>query len=109
MPLVVTSFPEILFTEDVVEGSEVRLYCQVNSLSPGLTVSWEKDGQSLVQDVPHIITRRAGPSVFTLVLNDLRTSDSGVYQCSALDEDSRNKGVGTALTLIGTVTCQVSM
>ena len=79
----------------------VWLYCAVNSTAPTLTVAWYKDGNPLVQDVPHIITRRTSPSMFVLILNDMQVSDNGAYHCTALDEYSKDRGNGTKLNLTG--------
>ena len=103
--MVVVSFPEVLFNgegQSFVEGSVVWLYCEVNSTASTLTMTWYKDGNALVQDVPHIITRRTNPSTFLLIVNELQVSDGGEYQCSALDEHSGDTGMGMVLPLTGT-------
>ena len=103
--LEVTSLPEDIFSggsETVVEGSVVWLYCQVNSTASTLTVTWSKDGASLVQDVPHIRMRSSSDDTSTtllLVLDNLQASDSGVYRCTA--QDGGETARGNALTLTG--------
>ena len=81
----------------------VWLYCQVNSISPALTVTWTKDSVTLVPDVPHTYARPsfsdATSSTFALIINDFGVSDSGVYQCVA--ENEGNTAMGTSLTLTG--------
>ena len=84
-----TSLPDTLFSgssTSVVEGSVLWLYCEVNSTSTSLSVSWSKDGGSLVQDVPHIRLRTSTSSSSTtllLVVDNVVSSDTGVYQCTA--------------------------
>ena len=87
--LSVTYLPDTLFsgsTTSVVEGSVLWLYCEVNSTSTSLSVSWSKDGGSLVQDVPHIrlrISTSSSSTTLLLVVDNVVSSDAGVYQCSA--------------------------
>ena len=87
--LSVTYLPDTLLSSSstsVVEGSVLWLYCEVNSTSTSLSVSWSKDGGSLVQDVPHIRLRTSTSSSSTtllLVVDNVVSSDGGVYQCSA--------------------------
>ena len=50
--LSVISLPDILFsgsnpTRGIVERSVIRLYCEVNSTSSTLSVTWNKDGGQL--------------------------------------------------------------
>ena len=84
-----TYLPDTLFsgsTTSVVEGSVLWLYCEVNFTSTSLSVSWSKDGGSLVQDVPHIRLRTSTSTSSTtllLVVDNVVSSDAGVYQCSA--------------------------
>ena len=109
--MVVTSLPELLFneqTQTLVAGSVIWLYCAVNSLAPSLIVTWNKDGNALVQDVPHVIIKRTSLNTLILIMSDLQASDGGEYQCSALDEYSGDTGVGTVLTLSGIV-CIISI
>ena len=105
--LSVTSLPDILFSgsdpaRTIVEESVIWFYCEVNSASSTLSVTWNKDGGTLVQDVPHIILRTSSTSSSTtllLVLDDVVSSDNGQYQCTAQDrQDIRS---GTTLTITG--------
>ena len=105
--LSVTSIPDILFsgsnqTRSIVEGSVIWLYCEVNSTSSTHFVTWNKDGGCLVQDVPHIILRTSTTSSSTtliLVLDNIVSSDAGLYQCNA--QDGLYTASGTALTITG--------
>ena len=109
----VTSLPAALFTggsRTVVEGSVVWLYCEVNSTSSNLTVTWNRDSASLVQDVPHIRMRSSTSGTctsFLLVVEDFQVSDSGSYQCAV--QEGTNTVMGDMLTLTGKVTIIVHM
>ena len=100
-----TSIPDTIFSgssTSVVEESVLWLYCEVNSTSNSLSVSWSKDGGSLVQDVPHIRLRTATSSSSTtllLVLDNVVSSDAGVYQCTA--QDGLDNASGSNLTVTG--------
>jgi hypothetical protein len=108
--LAVSLLPVVLFsggTRSIVEGSVVWLYCEVNSVTPTLTVMWTKDNVQLVQDVPHIrmrVSSGVDASMFILVVDTFMASDSGVYQCTARDEG--DTATGTALTLTGNALSQ---
>ncbi|KAK2497109.1 hypothetical protein MC885_006689 [Smutsia gigantea] len=73
----------------VLEGQEVRLDCEADGQPPP-DVAWLKDGDPLGQGTgPHLRFYLDGSS---LVLKDLRASDSGAYTClahSAAGEDAR--------------------
>ena len=105
--LSVTSLPDLLFsgsnpTRSIVEGSVIRLYCEVNSNSSTLSATWNKDGRKVVQDVPHIIIRTSTSSSSTtllLVLDNVVSCDAGLYQCTA--QDGVISASGTALTITG--------
>ncbi len=100
-----TSLPAVLFgggNQTLVEGSVVWLYCRVNSTSPTLTVTWNKDSVPVVLDVPHIRIKNsisATSSTFVLVVDNFHPSDSGVYQCTA--QEGGNTAAGTLLMLTG--------
>ena len=104
--LFVTSLPAVLFlgrgVRKIVDGSVVWLYCKVNSIRSTLTVTWNKDGVPLVQDVPHIRIRNSTSvtsTTFILMVDNFQASDDGTYQCNAQDE--RVRASGTALILTG--------
>ena len=82
----------------------VWLYCLTVPKSPAVTVTWNKDGEPLVQDVPHIRLRSTGSdadlySTFLLVIEPVDITDGGVYQCSA--QEGENIAMGPALTITG--------
>ena len=99
-----TSLPDTLFSgssTSVVEGSVLWLYCEVNSTSSSLCVTWFKDGGSLVQDVPHIRLRTSTSSSSTtllLVLDNAVYSDAGVYQCTAQDGPVNSAGKASSIS-----------
>ena len=103
----VTSLPDLLFngsnpSRSIVEGSVIWLFCEVNSNSSTLSLMWNKDGESLVQDVPHIILRTYTTSSSTtllLVLDNVVSSDAGLYQCAA--QDGQITATGKALNITG--------
>ena len=101
------SLPAVLFngeSQSIVEGSVIWLYCEVDSVSPSLRVTWNKDNIPLEQDVPHIRMRSlstTSSSTFLLVVDNFQSSDDGTYQCTA--EDGVMTGNGSTLTLTGAV------
>ncbi len=102
----VTSLPDLLFGEhkSIVEGSVLWLYCEVNSISSTLSVTWNKDGGQLVQDVPHFrlrTTKTASSTTLLLVIDNVVSSDAGVYQCTA--RDGQDYARGETLTMTGIV------
>ena len=104
--LTVTSLPAVLFdggSQSIVEGSVIWLYCQVNSTSPTLTVTWTKDSVPVVLDVPHIRMRRstsASSTILILIVDNFQSSDTGMYQCTA-QEEGGSAVMGTSLMLTG--------
>ena len=102
-----TSLPEVLFsggTESVVEGSVLWLYCEVNSTSPTLRVTWKKNDSAVVQDHPHLHIRSfitEDSSTFILILDYLLLTDSGTYHCTA--EDGGSSVNGSELSLSGII------
>ena len=103
----VLSLPRVLFSGDIqtlLEGSVVWLYCLVIPVIPSRIVTWNRDGELLDQDVPHIRLRSIGSdadmySTYLLIIEDLVISDSGVYQCNF--QDGGNTESGAALNLTG--------
>ena len=89
--ITVTSLPSLFFnvsSTSVVQGSVIWLYCVVNSASSALSVAWNKDGELLVQDVPHVRLRAfitSSSTTLLLVIDNVVSSDAGVYQCTAMD------------------------
>ena len=105
--LSVTSLPDVLFSgsdpaRNIVEGSVIWFYCEVISASSTPSVTWNKDGRTLVQDVPHIILRTSTTSssiTLLLVLDNVVSSDAGLYQCTT--QDGQDTATGTTLTITG--------
>ena len=91
--LSVVTLPNSLYTQSsrVVEGSVIWLVCEVNSSSNTLSVTWNKNGGQLVQDVPHTVIRRSlmtntsSTTTLMLIIDTVVSSDAGMYQCTAQD------------------------
>ena len=89
--LTVTPLPDILFqnnggVHNIVEQSVIWLYCTANSTAA--TITWTKDGVTLVNDPAHIRIRSFSSEVSTtssLVVDNFQTSDNGGYVCLATD------------------------
>ena len=102
-----TSLPAVLFnggSQSIVRGSVIWLYCDVDSVSSSLRVTWNKDNTSLTQDVPHIRMRSSSTTsstTFLLLVDNFQSSDDGTYQCTA--EDGVMTGNGSTLILTGAV------
>ncbi len=103
--LKVTYLPSSFFSgssnTSVVQGSVIWLYCEVNSISSNLSVTWNKDGGQLVQDVPDIRLRTSNTSSSTtllLVIDNVVSTDAGVYQCTANDGPDSVCGVNFTMT-----------
>ena len=91
---------------NILEGSVVWLYCLADPISPNLTITWAKDDETLVQDVPHIRLMSTGSngdmySTFILVIDKFQASDSGEYQCIA--QEGGIVSLGNTTRLIGKV------
>ena len=89
--LTVTPLPDILFqnnsgVHNIVEQSVIWLYCTANSATA--TITWTKDGVTLVNDPAHIRIRSSSSGMSTtssLVVDNFQTSDNGSYVCQARD------------------------
>ncbi len=87
-----------------MEGSVLWLYCEVSSISDTLSVTWNKDGGQLIHNVPHIRLRTSNTSSSTtllLVIDNVVSSDAGVYQCTA--RDGHDFVRGESLTMTGVI------
>ena len=90
--LTVTPLPDILFqnnsgVHNIVEQSVIWLYCTANSANA--TITWTKDGETLVNDPAHIRIRSSNSGMSTtssLVVDNFQTPDNGSYVCQAMDE-----------------------
>ena len=100
-----TSLPAALFESNggvhkIVQGSVIQLYCSVESSIA--TISWTKDRDPVVIDVPHLHQRICNDDNSTtsvLTIDNFQSGDNGTYQCLA--RDGRNSGNGTVVTLTG--------
>jgi len=90
--LTVTPLPDILFQNNsgdhnIVEQSVIWLYCTANSAAA--TITWTKDGVTLVNDPTHIRIRSFNSSEMSttssLVVDNFQSPDNGSYVCQARD------------------------
>ena len=91
--LTVTPLPDILFqnnsgVHNIVEQSVIWLYCTADSATA--TITWTKDGETLVNDPAHIRIRSSNNSIdmsttSSLVVDNFQTPDNGNYVCQARD------------------------
>ena len=87
----VTPLPDILFqnnsgVHNIVQQSVIWLYCTADSANA--TITWTKDGMTLVNDPAHIRIRSSSSGMSTtssLVVNNFQTPDDGDYVCQARD------------------------
>ena len=104
LSLTVTSLPDVLFSERnhlILVDSVVWLYCIVSPKSLTLTVSWTKDDEPLIQDVPRIRLKSSSSSdniTYILVVEDFQVIDSGIYQCIVQDGNISTPGSQASLT-----------
>ena len=103
--LSIKSFPAVLFqtnggVHNVVAGSVVQLYCSVQSTTASF--SWTKDGRSVVIDIPHLRERTSNDNAIAtsvLTVDNFQFSNSGIYQCMAVD--GNHTGQGDSIELRG--------
>ena len=101
-----TSRPDALFQvndgiHNVVPGTVIQLYCEANSAAA--TFSWTKNGNPVVIDVPHLRNRTTNSSntaTSVLTIDNFRSSDDGVYQCTAILNNG-TMASGSNITLTG--------
>ena len=87
----VTPLPDILFqnnggVHNIVQQSVIWLYCTANSSNA--TITWTKDGVTLVNYPAHIRIRSSSSGMSTtssLVVDNFQTPDNGDYVCQARD------------------------
>ena len=92
----------------------IQIYCTVED-DTTVTFTWTLNGSSLLNDPPHIRIREdnlpersasllTDDSTSVLIVDNLRDSDNGVYQCTATS--GATSGNGTVVTLTGTNVCK---
>jgi len=95
-PVTVTTLPDILFlnnsgVHNIAPQSVIWLYCTVNSATATPSITWTKDGVTLVNDPPHIRIRSTSNDVemsttSSLVVDNFGIADDdGSYVCQASD------------------------
>ena len=107
--LTVAPLPNVLFQENsgshsIVEGSVIWLYCTANSETATPTITWIKNGVTLVNDPPHIRIRSSSnvtdmsTSSSLVVDNFGLADDDGSYMCQASDGTSTVSSSTLSLT-----------
>ena len=91
----VTTLPDVLFqnsgvVHSIAEGSVIWLYCTADSTTSTPSITWTKDGVTLVNDPPHIRIRSSNDTLLSttssLVVDNFGLADDdGTYQCQASD------------------------
>ena len=103
--LTVTTLPDVLFqnnsgVHNIVEGSVIWLYCTADSTTASIT--WTKDGETLVNDPPHIRIRSSNDTLLSttssLVVDNFQATDNGVYLCQASDGTETTSSSTLSLT-----------
>ena len=95
-------------------GTVIRVRCTASS-SSALTVTWFKNGSSLINDPPHVRIRtniNDTAVVSTLTVDNFDSVDNGIYFCQANDgsnsENSTTLNLTSKLfTQYSTATCSV--
>ena len=111
--LMVTPLPDILFqnnsgVHNIVEQSVIWLYCTANSSNA--TITWTKDGVTLVNDPAHIRIRSSSSGMSTtssLVVDNFQTPDNGSYVCQA--RDGMMTVSSSTLSLTGGCGCELTV
>ena len=67
----------------------IWLYCTADSTIATPSITWTKDGETLVNDPPHIRIRSSNNTLLSttssLVVDNFGLADDGTYQCQASD------------------------
>ena len=108
--LTVTPLLDILFqnnsgVHNIVEQSVIWLYCAANSANA--TITWTKDGVTLVNDPAHIRIRSSSSGMSTtssLVIDNFQSPDNGSYECQA--KDGMMTASSSTLSLTGGWGCE---
>ena len=111
--LTVTPLPDILFqnnsgVHNIVEQSVIWLYCTADSATA--TITWTKDGVTLVNDPAHIRIRSSSSGMSTtssLVVDNFQTPDNGNYVCQA--RDGMLSASSSTLSLTGGCGCELTV
>jgi len=94
--LTVTTLPDILFLNNsgihnIAPESVIWLYCTADSATATPSITWTKDGVTLVNDPPHIRIRSSNDTLLSttssLVVDNfgIAADDGGSYVCQASD------------------------
>ena len=102
--LTVTSLPVELFslgTVKIVQGCNVWLFCEVDSVVPTLSLVWTKDNAVVMMDLPLIRMRNktiGTRTLYWLILEEYSFFNVGTYSCFASDGSTTAQGGTVTLT-----------
>ena len=103
-PQLIPGTPTDLLPMNAVEGESVTLPCDIErSFLNQFTVTWSRQVNGTLMSLQGLDVDTFD---YSLTLNDLKISESGVYQCiveandSLLTEDSQSSVTGRAIDLI---------
>ena len=106
--LTITTLPDILFltnngVHNIAPQSAIWLYCTVNSATAAPSITWTKDGVTLVNDPPHIRIRSSNDTLLSatssLVVDNFGIADDGgSYVCQASDGTATMSSSAVSLT-----------
>lgn len=94
--LAVRSYPVQIFigrTVRVTPTSKLLLYCQANSVSESLVMTWMKDGKPLTTHSPSLHYREHKSEKISTLMLWADPPTSGVYQCIARDSSVTARGI----------------
>ena len=95
------SYPDQLFNARIVDGSNLRLFCEASSTSSSLTMTWTINGNTITDNHPRIRQTRATigeKTLFTLAVDNFMIIDAGSYSCSARIGSTTRQGNTFALS-----------
>ena len=111
--LTLEALPDVLFVDNsgvhnVKLGTVIRARCTASSSSAPV-VTWFKDGDSLLNDPPHIRIRTSTDDTevtSVLTIDNFNTGDDGDYYCQA--NDSTTTLTSTTLSLTGNYVTEIA-
>jgi len=112
--LTVTTLPDILFLNNngvhtVAPQSVIWLYCTADSATATPSITWTKDGVTLVNNPPHIRIKSSNNTLLSttssLVVDNFGIADDdGSYVCQASDGTATRNSSTLSLTAFGSGT-----
>ena len=91
-------------TARTVRGTSFKLKCSVDASPPHTRLDWTRNGESFLPGMNYLMSS----DNLILMINQLATTDDGLYKCTALNA----MGIGTcvqdyALTVVCKYACHV--